>query len=148
MLRSGRHYRLSTYNVIVPDCYDSGDILESKWRKWLKEESFKRFVLNVDFRSVGTNSCPKTGFSHANTLLKRILNDWEQVASLLCRIVASTPSASAALVSKHGIRLEGDLPTSSPSWTNSEISTSRLSYGSVQNPASIESIRLRSSSVN
>lgn len=84
----------------------------------------------------------KTGFPHANTLLKRILNDWEQVSSLFCRIVASTPSASAALVSKHGIRLEGDLSSSSSSWTNSETSTSGLSYGSVQTSASIEFIRL------
>jgi hypothetical protein len=35
----------SSYATIIPLESDSGDVLESKWRAWAKQESLKRFVL-------------------------------------------------------------------------------------------------------
>ncbi|GAB7364198.1 hypothetical protein MBLNU230_g4749t1 [Neophaeotheca triangularis] len=47
MARRGGLFRRGTYERIVPYAEDHGDILEGKWRDWIKQESRKRFALHL-----------------------------------------------------------------------------------------------------
>lgn len=47
MARRGGLFRRGTYVRIVPYPEDQGDVLESKWRQWVKQESRKRFALHL-----------------------------------------------------------------------------------------------------
>ncbi|KAF2483549.1 hypothetical protein BDY17DRAFT_250472 [Neohortaea acidophila] len=47
MARRGGIFRRGTYSAIVPHPSDHGEVLQSKWRKWLKQESRKRFALHL-----------------------------------------------------------------------------------------------------
>ncbi|KIX09562.1 uncharacterized protein Z518_00642 [Rhinocladiella mackenziei CBS 650.93] len=43
-LRGGDRYRYASYTGLVPHPDDEGSVLESKWKIWVREESFKRLV--------------------------------------------------------------------------------------------------------
>jgi hypothetical protein len=45
MLRRALRFRRSVYSTIVPLAEDKGHVLETKWRNWVDQESFKRQVL-------------------------------------------------------------------------------------------------------
>ncbi|KAK0319923.1 hypothetical protein LTR82_009259 [Friedmanniomyces endolithicus] len=47
MARRGGFFRRGTYQRIVPYAEDSGDVLQQKWRQWVKQESRKRFALHL-----------------------------------------------------------------------------------------------------
>ena len=47
MARRSGLFRRGTYERIVPRADDHGDVLEDKWRKWVKQESRKRFALHL-----------------------------------------------------------------------------------------------------
>lgn len=47
MARRGGFFRRGTYERIVPYAEDNGDVLESKWRQWVRQESRKRFALHL-----------------------------------------------------------------------------------------------------
>ncbi|EMC94132.1 hypothetical protein BAUCODRAFT_55242, partial [Baudoinia panamericana UAMH 10762] len=47
MARRGGFFRRGTYERIVPYAEDQGDVLESKWRQWVRQESRKRFALHL-----------------------------------------------------------------------------------------------------
>lgn len=47
MARRGGFFRRGTYERIVPYAEDQGEILENKWRCWVKQESRKRFALHL-----------------------------------------------------------------------------------------------------
>ncbi|KAK5126531.1 hypothetical protein LTR08_004672 [Meristemomyces frigidus] len=47
MARRGGFFRRGTYERIVPYAEDHGEVLESKWRQWVKQESRKRFALHL-----------------------------------------------------------------------------------------------------
>ncbi|TKA81601.1 hypothetical protein B0A55_03545 [Friedmanniomyces simplex] len=47
MARRGGFFRRGTYERIVPYAEDSGDVLQHKWRQWVKQESRKRFALHL-----------------------------------------------------------------------------------------------------
>lgn len=44
MLRAGGCYRRTSYSQTTVSSVDAGDVLEEKWRAWVKQESFKRYV--------------------------------------------------------------------------------------------------------
>ena len=44
MVRRAGHYRVPRTIELPPKAEDNGDILESKWRSWVRQESFKRLV--------------------------------------------------------------------------------------------------------
>lgn len=45
ILRRALRYRRSRYSLIVPTALDAGPELNSKWRQWVEQESFKRYEL-------------------------------------------------------------------------------------------------------
>lgn len=47
MARRGGFFRRGTYVRIVPYAEDQGEVLESKWRQWVRQESRKRFALHL-----------------------------------------------------------------------------------------------------
>jgi len=47
MARRGGFFRRGTYERIVPYAEDQGEVLETKWRQWVKQESRKRFALHL-----------------------------------------------------------------------------------------------------
>ncbi|CAG8400546.1 unnamed protein product [Penicillium salamii] len=47
MLRRALRFRRSIYPVVIPLAEDVGNTLESKWRSWVEQESFKRLVYYV-----------------------------------------------------------------------------------------------------
>lgn len=47
MARRGGFFRRGTYERIVPYAEDHGEVLETKWREWIKQESRKRFALHL-----------------------------------------------------------------------------------------------------
>lgn len=47
MARRSGLFRRGTYERIVPHAEDHGDVLEEKWRQWVKQESRKRFALHL-----------------------------------------------------------------------------------------------------
>lgn len=47
MARRGGFFRRGTYERIVPYAEDQGEVLEHKWRQWVKQESRKRFALHL-----------------------------------------------------------------------------------------------------
>lgn len=47
MARRGGFFRRGTYERIVPYAEDTGEILEKKWRHWVRQESRKRFALHL-----------------------------------------------------------------------------------------------------
>ncbi|KAL3417189.1 cytochrome p450 [Phlyctema vagabunda] len=47
MLRTGARFSQFSYSNVVPSVEDRGSKLESKWRKWAEEESFKRLILRL-----------------------------------------------------------------------------------------------------
>ncbi|KAK6437809.1 hypothetical protein LTR95_005997 [Oleoguttula sp. CCFEE 5521] len=47
MARRGGLFRRGTYERIVPYSEDQGEVLERKWRMWVKQESRKRFALHL-----------------------------------------------------------------------------------------------------
>ena len=47
MARRAGLFRRGTYERIVPYPDDQGDILQTKWRQWVKQESRKRFALHL-----------------------------------------------------------------------------------------------------
>jgi hypothetical protein len=47
MARRGGLFRRGTYERIVPYSEDQGEVLETKWRMWVKQESRKRFALHL-----------------------------------------------------------------------------------------------------
>jgi len=47
MARRGGFFRRGTYERIVPYAEDQGEVLEKKWRQWVKQESRKRFALHL-----------------------------------------------------------------------------------------------------
>ncbi|TKA24654.1 hypothetical protein B0A50_06414 [Salinomyces thailandicus] len=47
MARRGGFFRRGTYERIVPYAEDQDEVLESKWRQWVKQESRKRFALHL-----------------------------------------------------------------------------------------------------
>ncbi|KAK3112685.1 hypothetical protein LTR53_010766 [Teratosphaeriaceae sp. CCFEE 6253] len=47
MARRGGFFRRGTYERIVPYAEDNGDVLQHKWRQWVKQESRKRFALHL-----------------------------------------------------------------------------------------------------
>ncbi|KAK5694615.1 hypothetical protein LTR97_009205 [Elasticomyces elasticus] len=47
MARRGGFFRRGTYERIVPYGEDNGDVLQLKWRQWVKQESRKRFALHL-----------------------------------------------------------------------------------------------------
>lgn len=47
MARRGGLFRRGTYERIVPQADDQGEVLENKWRQWVKQESRKRFALHL-----------------------------------------------------------------------------------------------------
>ncbi|RMY54752.1 hypothetical protein D0863_13530 [Hortaea werneckii] len=47
MARRGGFFRRGTYERIVPYAEDQGEVLENKWRQWIKQESRKRFALHL-----------------------------------------------------------------------------------------------------
>ena len=47
MARRGGFFRRGTYERIVPYAEDNGEVLEMKWRQWVKQESRKRFALHL-----------------------------------------------------------------------------------------------------
>lgn len=44
MLRRAGHFRGAKVAELAPQEQDTGDGLESKWRTWVQQESFKRWV--------------------------------------------------------------------------------------------------------
>ncbi|KAK5107929.1 hypothetical protein LTR62_000534 [Meristemomyces frigidus] len=47
MARRGGFFRRGTYERIVPYNEDNGEVLQSKWRQWVRQESRKRFALHL-----------------------------------------------------------------------------------------------------
>jgi hypothetical protein len=47
MARRSGLFRRGTYERIVPHAEDQGEVLEHKWRQWVKQESRKRFALHL-----------------------------------------------------------------------------------------------------
>nr|POE87365.1 zinc finger protein klf1 [Quercus suber] len=47
MARRGGFFRRGTYERIVPYAEDTGELLETRWRQWVKQESRKRFALHL-----------------------------------------------------------------------------------------------------
>ncbi|PPJ50880.1 hypothetical protein CBER1_07068 [Cercospora berteroae] len=47
MARRSGLFRRGTYERIVPKAEDHGEVLESKWRQWVKQESRKRLALHL-----------------------------------------------------------------------------------------------------
>jgi hypothetical protein len=47
MARRAGLFRRGTYERIVPYHEDQGDVLQNKWRQWVKQESRKRFALHL-----------------------------------------------------------------------------------------------------
>ena len=47
MARRAGLFRRGTYERIVPYPEDQGDVLQNKWRQWVKQESRKRFALHL-----------------------------------------------------------------------------------------------------
>ncbi|KAK4565975.1 hypothetical protein LTR86_003824 [Recurvomyces mirabilis] len=47
MARRGGFFRRGTYERIVPYAEDNGEVLQSKWRQWVRQESRKRFALHL-----------------------------------------------------------------------------------------------------
>ena len=80
MARRGGLFRRGTYERIVPQMDDSGDILENKWRMWVKQESRKRFALHL-FRhdleaSVSLLSSPLISYAELYLPLPESENLW------------------------------------------------------------------------
>ncbi|KAF2160745.1 hypothetical protein M409DRAFT_70274 [Zasmidium cellare ATCC 36951] len=80
MARRGGLFRRGTYERIVPYAEDQGDILESKWRQWVKQESRKRFALHL-FRhdlesSVSLLSSPLISYAELYLPLPESENLW------------------------------------------------------------------------
>jgi hypothetical protein len=42
--RAGAFATPTKHSVLIPDLGDSEAVLESKWRKWVERESFKRYA--------------------------------------------------------------------------------------------------------
>jgi hypothetical protein len=47
MLRGCGRFRKSSYTSIRPTLDDGGAVLETKWRAWVEQESFTRYVLTI-----------------------------------------------------------------------------------------------------
>lgn len=47
MLRRALRYRRSKYVHIVAEMSDVGPKLEEKWRRWVEQESFKRYDFGI-----------------------------------------------------------------------------------------------------
>ncbi|WPH03907.1 Hypothetical protein R9X50_00679000 [Acrodontium crateriforme] len=47
MARRGGFFRRGTYERIVPYAEDTGEVLQKKWRQWVRQESRKRFALHL-----------------------------------------------------------------------------------------------------
>jgi hypothetical protein len=57
MARRSGLFRRGTYERIVPFPEDQGDVLEAKWRKWVKQESRKRFALHLFRHDLEASVC-------------------------------------------------------------------------------------------
>ncbi|EHY53325.1 hypothetical protein HRR83_003533 [Exophiala dermatitidis] len=47
-LRAGGHFRCANYSPITVTVEDEGEILETKWKQWIQQESFKRLVYHMN----------------------------------------------------------------------------------------------------
>jgi hypothetical protein len=80
MARRGGLFRRGTYERIVPYAEDQGEVLEGKWRRWVKQESRKRFALHL-FRhdlesSVSLLSSPVLSYAELYLPLPESENLW------------------------------------------------------------------------
>ncbi|SMR57010.1 unnamed protein product [Zymoseptoria tritici ST99CH_3D1] len=80
MARRGGLFRRGTYERIVPYAEDQGEVLEGKWRRWVKQESRKRFALHL-FRhdleaSVSLLSSPLISYAELYLPLPESENLW------------------------------------------------------------------------
>lgn len=80
MGRRGGLFRRGTYERIVPYPEDQGEVLEQKWRQWVKQESRKRFALHL-FRhdleaSVSLLSSPLISYAELYLPLPESENLW------------------------------------------------------------------------
>lgn len=80
MARRGGLFRRGTYERIVPFAEDQGEVLERKWRQWVKQESRKRFALHL-FRhdleaSVSLLSSPLISYAELYLPLPESENLW------------------------------------------------------------------------
>ena len=80
MARRAGLFRRGTYERIVPYPEDQGDVLEEKWRNWVKQESRKRFALHL-FRhdleaSVSVLSSPLISYAELYLPLPESENLW------------------------------------------------------------------------
>lgn len=80
MARRGGLFRRGTYERIIPYAEDNGEVLENKWRQWVKQESRKRFALHL-FRhdleaSVSLLSSPLISYAELYLPLPESENLW------------------------------------------------------------------------
>ncbi|KAL2404119.1 hypothetical protein ABEF95_001445 [Exophiala dermatitidis] len=47
-LRAGGHFRFANYSPVTVQVEDEGEILETKWKQWVQQESFKRLVYHMN----------------------------------------------------------------------------------------------------
>jgi hypothetical protein len=66
MLRCGNRFRRAAYKEVFPLPQDEGTILDMKWRQWIENQSFIRYVSPCPLINLPIYGCPSAPVNPRN----------------------------------------------------------------------------------
>jgi hypothetical protein len=66
MLRCGNRFRRAAYKEVFPLPQDEGTILDMKWRQWIENQSFIRYVSRCQLINPPIYGCPSAPVNPRN----------------------------------------------------------------------------------